>query len=135
MTADDVIAAARSALGIPFRHQGRSLAGMDCAGLIVHVAATLGLDYFDQSGYARTPSNGLLEAALDSQPCIERVSSMRCGDVLLMRFHGDPQHLGIYTGENLIHAYSTIGKVCEHRLSDVWRSRIVRVYRFKGIEQ
>lgn len=134
MTADEVIAAACSALGTPFRHQGRQVGkALDCAGLIIHVVRELDIEHADQSGYARRPSNGLLESALDGQPCLERVTDMQPGDVLLMRFKGDPQHLGIFTGENLIHAYQPVGKVCEHRLDDEWRSRIVRIYRFIGV--
>lgn len=134
MTPDEVIAAARSALGTPFKHQGRMVGkALDCAGLIIHIVRELGLDHADQSGYARRPSGGLLEQALDGQPCLERVTNMLPGDVLLFRFRGDPQHLAIFTGENLIHAYQPVGKVCEHRLDDDWRSRIVRIYRFVGI--
>ena len=50
-----------------------------------------------------------------------------------MRFSGEPQHLAIFTGENIIHSYESVGKVCEHRMADVWAVRIVRVYRFKGV--
>lgn len=134
MTADDIITAARSALGVPFKHQGRSASGLDCAGLIVHVAQSLGLDYVDSDGYSRRPSGGLLESALDGQPCLERVARRQPGDVLLMRFTGEPQHLGIFTGETLIHSYANVGKVCEHRVDEAWARRIVRAYRFVGVE-
>ena len=134
MTAEDILAAARSFLGTPFRHQGRipGLA-LDCAGLVVSVAKEIGADYIDRPGYSRNPSGGLLESALDDQPCLERVTDRQPGDVLLMRFSGEPQHLAIFTGENIIHSYEAVGKVCEHRLASVWAARIVRVYRFKGI--
>ena len=134
MTADDILIAARSFLGTPFRHQGRipGLA-LDCAGLVVSVAKEIGADYIDRPGYSRNPSGGLLESALDDQPCLERVTDRQPGDVLLMRFSGEPQHLAIFTGENIIHSYESVGKVCEHRLSDVWAARIVRVYRFGGL--
>ena len=134
MIAADIIAAARSAIGVPFRHQGRTLSGLDCAGLVTHVCATLGVNYKDREGYARRPFDGLIESTLDSQPNIERVPGKpQPGDVLLMRFTGEPQHLAIYSGPNIIHAYQTIGKVCEHIMDAKWSRRIVRVYRFKGI--
>jgi cell wall-associated NlpC family hydrolase len=134
MTADQIIDAARAALGTPFRHQGRRVGvALDCAGLIVHVAQTIGADYQDQTGYGRSPSNGLLESALDDQPCLDRVSTMQPADVLLMRFKGDPQHLALFTGDTIIHSYSQVGKVCEHRFADVWQARTVCVYRFRGI--
>lgn len=137
MTADDIITAARQCLGTPFRHQGRLLAfGLDCAGVIVHVARQIGAGHLDVSGYGRTPAGGQLEQALDSQPCLELVpliDERRPGDLLLIRFASDPQHLAIFTGETIIHAYESVGQCCEHLLSPVWASRIVRVYRFRGV--
>lgn len=134
MTAAAILAAARAELGTPFVHMGRRPGvALDCAGLIVQVAAALGVAHADVDGYPRRPGNGLLESTLDNQPALERVAAMQAGDILLMRFHGDPQHLGIFTGENLIHAYQPVGKVCEHRLTAAWRRRVVRIYRFKGL--
>jgi cell wall-associated NlpC family hydrolase len=135
MMADDIIAAARGAIGTPFRHQGR-IAGvaLDCAGLVIHVAQSIGADYIDQTGYSRIPTNGLLESALDRQPCLMRVADNQAGDVLLMRFNGDPQHLAIFSGSTVIHSYSQVGKVCEHRYSEEWQARTVAVYRFRGIK-
>lgn len=136
MTTAEIIAAARSAIGTPFVHQGRVVGvGLDCAGLVVHVAHTLGAEYVDAAGYARHPSQGLLEGAINSQPCLERVAlaERQAGDILLMRFAGDPQHLAVCAGDTIIHAYSNVGQVCEHRLADVWEARIVAVYRFRGV--
>lgn len=143
MKSADIIAAARSELDTPFRHQGRIPGkALDCAGLVVRVAYKIEAPYLDYAGYARHPSDGLLESALDAQPGLERVAlaAMQPGDVLLMRFAGDPQHLAIYAGfndqsqsETIIHAEIKARKVCEHRLSDEWRGYIVRVYRFRGV--
>ena len=137
MTVDDILSAARQCLGTPFRHQGRLLGfGLDCAGVAIHVARQIGVGHLDVSGYSRTPSNGQLEQSLDAQPCLERIPLTRPspGDLLLMRFASDPQHIAICAGETIIHAYEAAGQCCEHRLSSLWQSRIVRVYRFRGIE-
>jgi len=78
----------------------------------------------------------LLEASLDAQPDLERVldiTARQSGDILLMRFKYEPQHIAIYAGETLIHAYANAGKCCEHIIDDSWASRIVRVYRVKGL--
>ena len=133
MTPETIIAAARELLEMPFRHQGRASSGKtDCAGVICHVAESHGLPYSDQTDYPRLPGSGRLESALDDQPCLIRVpvSTRQAGDVLLMKFAGDPQHLAIFTGSTIIHAYETVGKVAEHRLDEAWERRIVRVYRF-----
>lgn len=133
MIADDIIAAARECLETPFQHQGR-LAGraLDCAGIVCHVAARLGTPYEAPTNYPRVPYCGLLESTLDAQLCLERVQDMQPGDVLLMRFKTDPQHLAIWTGRTIIHAYEGSGKCCEHVMDDAWRARIVRIYRFRG---
>lgn len=137
MTADDVIAAARAVLDTPFRHQGRLAGrGLDCAGLGVHVARALGLEYIDDITYGRHPANGLFEAALDRQPCLVRIGDpelRQAGDYLLMRFNREPQHLSIVTDRGIIHSYREVGKVCEHRLDALWIGRIVRCYRFRGL--
>ena len=136
MTQDDIIQAARELIGTPFVHQGRIPGrALDCAGLVVAVAQAVGVEYIDQTGYSRSPSGGLLEAALDEQPGITRIAPAERApsDVLLMRFAGDPQHLALLAGSTIIHAYEAPGLVCEHDLTDLWARRIVRVYRFKGL--
>ncbi|MFA5170430.1 MAG: NlpC/P60 family protein [Sulfuriferula sp.] len=134
MTADDIISAARECIGTPFQHQGRiNGLALDCAGVIVCVASKFGLKSIQPAGYGRSPCNGMLEEAADMQPYLDRVTAMQAGDVLMMRFTGEPQHVGIYTGENIIHAYESVGKVVEHRLDEKWAARIVRIYRFKDI--
>lgn len=127
-----VIEIARSTMGTPFRHQGRVVGvGIDCAGVLVHILRTLGLPHDDSRGYPRLPYEGLIESILDAQPSLVAYpkSQMQPGDVLLMRFRTEPQHVAICTGETIIHSYSAIGRVVEHRLSPVWRARIVKIYR------
>lgn len=143
MTRADILSSARAEIGTPFRHQGRiSGKALDCAGLIIRVASAIGAEYLDFPGYSRHPSDGLLESALDAQASLVRMplSDMQSGDVLLMRFNTDPQHLAIFAGhsavyraEGIIHAWLQARKVCEHVLTDEWRGRIVRVYRFAGV--
>lgn len=132
MISEQIVAVARSYVGTPFRHQGR-LPGeaLDCAGTLVCSASECGLQVRDSPGYARRPALGLLEETLDAQPCLRRVYRPPIfGDLLLMKFAGEPQHVALCAGETIIHAYEAVGKVCEHGFSDEWRSRVVRVYEF-----
>lgn len=137
MTQEDIIAAARSALGTPFGHQGRVVGSkLDCAGLLHHTCTTLGQPVADQDGYGRRPSGGLLESALDAQPALVRVREKpQAGDFVLMKFETDkaPSHLGIVAGKTLIHAWAVARKVCEHDFDAEWQRRVVRVYRFREL--
>ncbi|WP_330115601.1 NlpC/P60 family protein [Pseudomonas sp. JS3066] len=137
MTPEDIIAAARQSLRTPFRHQGRvpGLA-LDCAGLFVCTCRAVDLPVEDEQGYGRTPFQGLLLEAIRRQPFLQEVpkADLQPSDVLLMRFTREPQHIAIATDAGMIHAYEHSGAVVEHRLADVWRSRITHVFRFEGLE-
>ena len=140
-TRADVAAEARRWLATPFAHQGRTLGiGCDCGGLVGGVAVALGIvpptwwrDTFDPQfgGYSRQPANGTLQRVCEA--FMTPTDEPDVGDVLLMRFASEPQHLAICAGETIIHAYEAAGLCCEHRLSSLWAARIVRVYRFRGI--
>lgn len=130
MNGMDVVIEARSWLGTPFRHQGRIKGvGVDCAGLVVGVAQALGIEISDLSGYARTPSADGLRRHVEAQSV--RVAEAQPGDVYLMRFEREPQHLGIASDIGIIHAFSAPGKCVEHGIDALWKSRIVGIYRFR----
>jgi len=136
---DEIIAAARECIGAPFRHQGRSIdTGLDCAGVALHVAHAIGRDAIDVAGYGRSPANGQMESTLDNQPGLSRVADIGArqpGDLLLMRFAREPQHVAVLVGENIVHAYAAAGKCVEHRIDAAWERRIVRVYRFSEVAE
>jgi len=136
MTPDAIVTAARALVGTPFVHQGR-LPGiaLDCAGLVIAVARCFGLDPIDVPGYGRSPHRGLLEATVAGQDCLSeiRLDQATAGDILVMRFAREPQHLAIHAGDTLIHSYEAVGQACEHALTDIWRTRIVRAFRFRGL--
>ncbi|MFZ5610169.1 MAG: NlpC/P60 family protein [Pseudomonadota bacterium] len=135
MTRDDLVAAARQCLGTPFRHQGRALGrGLDCVGLLIHVAHGVGLQTDDPCDYGRQPAHGLLErhlAAAGLAP-IPPVAALP-GDVLLFRIDGPAQHVALASDKGMIHAYALARRVVEHRLDPVWRARLVGAYRFPGV--
>lgn len=128
MTPADFIAAARSYVGVPFRHQGRTRHGVDCIGLVVCAARDIGLTLADRTDYPRDP-NGLLPLEMARQ--FAPVESPQAGDILLMRFRGEPQHVAILAGTTLIHGYASIGRVVEHGMDAKWRRRIVAAYRLR----
>lgn len=134
-TRAEILVEAREWIGTPFHHQGRIKGvGVDCVGLIYGVGQKFGLIDSDYTEYGREPHKNTLE-----REAVLRVDWLgdiepQPADILLMRFLREPQHVAIFTGRNIIHAYSGIGKVVEHILDDKWRKRVVGVYGFRGVE-
>ena len=129
---DQIIELARECIGTPFQHQARVVGrGLDCAGVLVHILRSLNLPHIDERGYPRTPYKGLIRSILESQPCLHLVdkSDQQVGDVLLMKFVREPQHVAILTGGTIIHAYSRIGRCVEHGYTDEWKRRVTHVFR------
>lgn len=129
-----ITAIIKSYINTPYQHQARlKSVGVDCAGLIVCVAQELGIKlngtYTD---YTMQPDGFRL-----IQVCKENLQEVQSGqeqpgDVLLMRFMTDPQHLAFLVEDNeIVHAYMRARKVVQHKLDETWRQRIVAVYRFK----
>lgn len=144
----DVVAEARRWIDTSFAHQGRLRGvGTDCGGLVGGVAVALGIvarDWWEREfdaaygGYSRQPSGGRLEAILRRFLLEIGPAAALPGDVLLMRFSGDPQHVGIvadyrHGGLSIIHALSTVGGVREHRLAAPWVDRVTAAFSYPGI--
>lgn len=143
-----VVTEARTWLGTPFVHQAHvKSVGCDCGGLIGGVGIGAGLlapDWWETEfntlygGYARTPANGILESICYAFMQEIGVDSALPGDVLLMKFAEEPQHMAIlapylYGGLSIIHAYSRAGAVVEHRFAPVWRARVTGAFAYRGV--
>lgn len=117
VTRYDVIVEARTWIDTPFMHQHRMKGhGVDCVGLVIGVCRALGLvaPGFDINGYARKPVGNTLIARCSEymDPIDDR--DAKPGNVLLLAYRRDPQHLGIladyqHGGFSLIHAYGAPG--------------------------
>ena len=119
--ADDPIARARAALGVPFRLHGRDPAtGLDCVGL---VAFAWGLHTGVPTGYAMR--GGSVEgyvAMIGALRLTRRRAEPRAGDALLMMAGPRQFHLGLWTGESLIHADAGLRRVVELPGAPPWRA-------------
>jgi NlpC/P60 family putative phage cell wall peptidase len=146
ITRDQIVAEARTWIGTPFVHQAHLKGiGADCLGMVAGVAVALGIYPPDswatiwkpRAGYGLVPHGGELEAVC--QEYLLPLQSMpHPGDVALMRFAQEPQHLGIITpyqhgGLAMVHAYSRAGRVVEHRMAQVWEARVWGYFRFPGV--
>lgn len=130
---------------VPFVHQGRTLAGMDCVGALCYALQYEG----DVPSYPRDPVNGELERALRrlfGEPVFYRANlrtdplvsnaQLRPGDVLSMQYAGPVRHVGVIgdyrpvPGElSLLHTSASVGRVVEHVFDERWRRRVVGVWR------
>ena len=140
-TQAEVVAAARGWIGTPFQHQARLRGvGVDCIGVVVGVARELGLSDYDISGYGAAPYAALVTREADDHMDRVPITAMRAGDVLMLRIENDPQHFGIVTEvpgaggvARFVHAFSKVGRCVETSLDRFWHSRVVAVYRFRGL--
>lgn len=125
-----LIAAARESLGTRFRHQGRSAQhGVDCVGLIIVAARSVGMALEDTLVYGRQPQPGDFFRYIERNQMVP-VTSQRLGDVGLFDFGAGPQHAALFTQTGLIHAYAPARKVIEHGFRAPWPQQLCGVYRF-----
>lgn len=136
---DDIAARARTYMGVPYSHLGRSRRGVDCIGLVICVARDLGLvaPDFDVAHYSRYPQAGVLEGEL-AQYLLASAGDLQSGQVVTLKIHRMPFHVGIIgTGPGgtvrLIHSYISTGCVCEHTLDGKWSRRISRAWTFPRV--
>lgn len=140
---EQIVAHARSMLGMRWEHQARGEDGKtDCAGLVLSTAKAQGfLDWEIPADYAReAPPEAM--AAICRKYLIEiPVSELRPGDMVVLRYP-TTNHIGIIGDYpyapghvSLIHAQATEPRcVVENRLDRDWlklvRARIVAGFRF-----
>ena len=127
-----IVDEARRWVGVPYLHQGRNRFGVDCVGLILVVAWALGRSEYDVKGYGRTPHAGFLKAEADRLMEPIAVDARQPGDVLLMRFRREPQHLAFVSDRGMIHAYAGAKAVVETSLPREWLDRVVGAYAWPG---
>ena len=133
VTPDDIVYEAEKWIGTPFVHQGhRCGIASDCLGLIYGIAFNLGLTDISLPNYGVEPTGNTLKTGLDRE--MDRVTDYSRGDVLTFRIARLWQHVGVYTGRDIIHAYQPNGRVVRHILDDKWRQRHVASYRYKGLD-
>ena len=106
-----IIARARLAVGTPFRLHGRDPAtGLDCVGLC---ARSFDVTGGVPTGYPLKGGDANLYASLIGTFAVRHGGPMRPADVVLIRMSALQIHMGIWTGESLIHAHAALSKVVE----------------------
>jgi len=125
----EIVAHARSMLGMRWEHQARGEDGKtDCAGLVLCVAKEQGfLDWDIPSDYARTAEPGEMLAVCRKYLIEVKRADLAPGDLVVLRYP-ETNHIGI-VGDyppspkhvSIIHATANFPrKVVENRLDDGW---------------
>ena len=139
ISAADFVEAARTWIGVPFHHQGRSRAGVDCVGLpesILRDHGAVPAHYATPLNYGRLPA-AELEAGL-ARWCT-RTAAPEPGGLIVLRWARTtrPSHVAIYTGSELIHAYRAHGHVrgvvC-HSYRGIWPKLAHSFWRLPGVD-
>lgn len=126
-----IVAQARSYIGVKYRHYGRNRFGVDCCGLVLAVAADLGVSAYIPEPYSKLVDPLAMRAQLERQMILIPKEEMQPGDSILLRCAGVPQHLGIWTGPTLIHAFEVRGAVVEVTWSGYWEQRFEAAFRWR----
>lgn len=107
----DPVSRARSLVGTAFKLHGRDPAyGLDCVGL---VAAAFCVDDTPQDYALRGGDPATFGRMLRALGCRRRRASPRRGNVFLLRPGPAQFHLGIWTGQSLIHADAGLRRIVE----------------------
>lgn len=131
-----IVAAARAYIGTPFVHQGRLCGvGIDCAGLVLGVAADLGMRAVEVSGYGRSPDEDRFRSIVREHLDMIAWPEVLPGDVLTFQFVAE-QHLAIVATVSpcaIVHAFEKVGRCVEQPLDAVWLRRLRGCYRFPEV--
>jgi cell wall-associated NlpC family hydrolase len=140
MANQDIVAAARSFIGVRWQHQGRSREGIDCAGLAAEVLKATHGSTYDKTDYPRMATDETMAEVCDKYLLPVDAAQMQPGDIVVFRF-GPQRHMAVigdyvFGGLSLIHAYALAPrKVVEVRFDEKWMSRMVGVWRVPEVLQ
>jgi cell wall-associated NlpC family hydrolase len=136
ITADQIIAEARTWIGVRFLHQGRTRHGVDCVGLVACVMRSLDPSWSAEIpiDYARRPKDGTL-LSYTTRYC-QRLKRVEHGALVLMQFPkiSTPSHVALYTKDGtIIHAHSVTRRVCEVGFRAQWERDFHSTWRLPGV--
>jgi cell wall-associated NlpC family hydrolase len=134
ITRQQIIQAATSFLGTPFRHQGRSADFLDCGGHLKLVGERLGVELKDIEAYKFPVDSKQLLDCLRSNFIEIDVSEVLPGDIYAMKVHGlKVRHIAFkYSDTRLIHSVPNRGVVIDS-ISHFRPHQFALGFRFKEV--
>ncbi|MHC4072997.1 MAG: NlpC/P60 family protein [Planctomycetota bacterium] len=134
--ANEIVECAHTLIGVPFRHQGRDLRGIDCVGVPIYIAKDLGIKEWNSVAYPPRPNMALFEKLIRDTGSREVLYGERAhGDMLRVMSFRFPVHIGIYVvspggQEFMIHAFQPFKKVIKTPLNAQEWKKVHSVWRF-----
>lgn len=103
-----IVNEARTWLGVKFRWQGRVKQGVDCLGLVICVGDAIGYKYNGKlvSSYdiPYSPASDFKIIKDYFSEFYNKKSTPDIGNIILQKLSKNQFHLGVYSGETIIHA-------------------------------
>ena len=124
-------------LETPWRHQGRTKRGIDCAGLIINIGKALNLMDYDVRHYPRDTRKDVFVNHFKACMIEQNVRDRQPGDVLLFRDGIYACHCGILNHVNniphILHAYVGAGKTVNDPITKEMGEKITHCFRYPGV--
>lgn len=134
-----VVEEAHNWLGVKYKHLGRDEHGLDCVGLIIKVAHSLGLTDYDTTNYGRrpVPADFLREMKRYLEPIPKKEAGH--GHIAMFREPRHPCHIGILEVDRfgdmwVIHAFAGTRQVSREAMTAERRSRMARAFRYVEVK-
>lgn len=108
-----ILARGYALIGTAFQAQGRLPGvGLDCVGVICAAAQAADILVSAPADYSLTsPQSRDLETPLAALGCVRRVHAPCPADIVVMQGPAGRQHLGLWTGADIIHAHIGLRRV------------------------
>lgn len=125
-------------IGVPYKHMGRTLSGLDCWGLVLAVYAEIGYKLFDLESeqydfnWSKTGRNYFIENYHQDWLHVE---VPYFPDLALFKnTRGVSNHVGIVLKNHEFIHCPRVGVVVQRLDEPVWRNRLVGFYRFRKLD-
>lgn len=132
-----IIDEARTWLHTPWKHQGRTKRGVDCLGLLVSVAANVGMPVLDEKVYTRRPDGKYMIQRFREEMQEISIDDVALADVVLFADSIYPCHVAFISEKHgqkhIIHAHALRRMVIEELYSFEWPGKARRAFRLKGL--
>lgn len=139
MTRNQIVDEAKKWLDVPWKHQGRTKRGLDCAGLIIRVGNDLHIIKYDVKNYPRHTHRDAFIRHFQAVLLEKTVPERKKGDVVLFRDGIYACHCGIIDFgldgvEYIIHAYNPRKKVVREELTKDMLAKMTHCFNYPEVE-